>query len=249
MSGVKGFRDSMKNAARLETALDGLSQASSLEKLGSEIRSLRDLFQIEHLVYHSVNASGGQYAALTYSDAWVERYLSEDYARIDPVVTGCFQRYMPVDWKALDWSSKSARALLGEAVDAGLGNQGFTVPVHGPMGQFALFTVNDRSADDAWARFTGESLNDLILVAHYTNERALDIEGREAQSKLRPLSPRERDALTLLALGQSRAQAADHLAISEHTLRAYIESARLKLGASNTTHAVARALTQGLVVL
>ena len=51
----------------------------------------------------------------------------------------------------------------------------------------------------------------------------------------------------MLALGYSRAQAADSLSISEHTLRVYIESARFKLAAANTTHAVARAMNQGLL--
>ena len=239
----------MKHRQRLESALDGLRVADSLDALTEQIRTLRDIFEIEHLIYHSVNASGGQYAALTYSDAWVERYLSQEYERIDPVVQGGFRRFTPVDWKALDWSGKAQRAFLAEAIDAGVGNQGFTVPIRGPLGQFALFTVNDRASDDAWARFTQTFLNDLILVAHYTNERALDIEGRASSDAARPLSPRERDALTLLALGQSRVQAAEALSISEHTLRAYVESARLKLGAANTTHAVARALTQGQVVL
>jgi len=47
----------------------------------------------------------------------------------------------------------------------------------------------------------------------------------------------------------NRAQAALVLRISEHTLRVYIESARNKLGALNTTHAVARALSYGLIVV
>ena len=55
--------------------------------------------------------------------------------------------------------------------------------------------------------------------------------------------------MTLLAIGYSRAQVAEQLSISEHTLRVYIESARFKLGASNTTHAVARGLTLGLLVV
>lgn len=55
--------------------------------------------------------------------------------------------------------------------------------------------------------------------------------------------------MTLLALGHSRAQVADELSISEHTVRVYIESARFKLGAMNTTHAVARALSRGLIVV
>jgi len=65
----------------------------------------------------------------------------------------------------------------------------------------------------------------------------------------KPLSPREADALTFLALGYSRAQIAETLEISEHTLRVYVESARFKLGAMNTTQAVARALSLGLIVV
>ncbi len=44
-------------------------------------------------------------------------------------------------------------------------------------------------------------------------------------------------------------QVAEMLSISEHTLRVYIESARFKLGATNTTHAVAKAITEGLIVI
>ena len=55
--------------------------------------------------------------------------------------------------------------------------------------------------------------------------------------------------MTLIAVGYSRAQIADRLSISEHTLRVYIESARFKLGALNTTHAVARAMSCGLIVV
>ena len=47
----------------------------------------------------------------------------------------------------------------------------------------------------------------------------------------------------------NRAQAALELEISENTLRVYIESARHKLGALNTTHAVARALGEGQIVV
>jgi DNA-binding CsgD family transcriptional regulator len=55
--------------------------------------------------------------------------------------------------------------------------------------------------------------------------------------------------LTLLGIGYSRAQVAKTLSISEHTLRVYIESARFKLGALNTTHAIARAVSCGMVII
>jgi DNA-binding CsgD family transcriptional regulator len=130
----------------------------------------------------------------------------------------------------------------------GLGNQGFSIPVRGPSGQFALFTVNHRSPDGVWARFTRSHLNDLLLAAHFVNERAVVLDGA-AEPPMATLSPREADTLKLLAAGKSRAQAAESLRISEHTLRVYIESARHKLGAMNTTHAVANALSRGLIAL
>ncbi len=228
---------------------EALSHATTLEELQGFVEGLRDVYDIENLVYHSVNASGGQYAALTYSPNWVDRYIERGYERVDPVVQGCYKRFTPIDWKALDWSGKPARDFMGEAVDAGLGNQGFSIPIRGPSGQFALFSANQKDKDDSWAKYTDERVGDLILIAHYMNEKALEIEGGPAHGPVRALSPREKDTLTLLALGHNRAGVAEALNISENTLRVYIESARFKLGASNTVHAVAMAVTHGLIVV
>lgn len=229
--------------------IERLQGARSLEALQRLILDIREDFEVEHVVYHAVNAAGGQYAVLTYPGAWVARYIARDYARLDPVVQGCYRRFTPVDWKALDWTGRPARAFLGEAMEHGVGNQGLSVPIRGPGGQFAVFTVSHRASDAAWARHAARHQGELILIAHYVNQKALDLaQGRQPPLQT-ALSPRETDALTLLALGYSRGRAAENLDISEHTLRDYVESARLKLGAANTTHAVARALTRGLLVV
>jgi DNA-binding HTH domain-containing proteins len=213
------------------------------------IEQLRDLYQVEHLIYHSVNSAGEPYAALTYSLDWVDHYLEQDYGRIDPVVLGCYQRFHPVDWKRLDWSSKRVRSFLLEASDAGIGNQGFSIPIRGPNGQFALFTVNHRCSDGEWLRFTDAHVRDLLLIAHYVNQKALEVERGTDRLPDQSLSPRELDALTMLGMGKSRGHAAEILSISEHTLRVYIESARFKLGAANTTHAVALAMARGKIIV
>ncbi len=234
---------------RLPGFMPGLQQATTRDGLQSVILGLREHLDVEHVVYHSVNSTGQQYAALTYSPDWVDHYLAEDFARIDPVVQGCFRRFNPVNWKNLDWSGKATRAFLGEALAAGVGNQGYSVPIRGPNGQFALFTVSHRAEDDAWERFTAERVSDLILIAHFINQKALEIEGGHDLHAMQSLSPREIDVLCMLAMGLNRAQAAESLAISEHTFRTYVESARFKLGATNTTQAVARAVAEGLVII
>ncbi len=234
---------------RLDTFFDSMQNARTLDDLQGQITGLRDILDVEHLVYHSVNSTGQQYAALTYSLDWVDRYLEQDYARVDPVVQGCYRRFHPVDWKRLDWSGKPVREFMGEAQEAGVGHQGFSVPIRGPNGQFALFTVSDNRNDDQWERYTESHVRDLILAAHFVNQKALEIERGSDETAMQKLSPREVDALTLLAMGYSRGQAAESLSISEHTLRVYIESARFKLSAMNTTHAVARGLSLGLIMI
>jgi DNA-binding CsgD family transcriptional regulator len=201
------------------------------------------------MVYHWVDSAGDQHGYHTYPLEWKARYDEQNYVRIDPVVVGCFQRFHPVDWKQLDWSSKAVRIFQAESIEYGVGNQGYSIPIRGPNGQFALFTVNHTCTDEEWAEFTDKNRRELILIAHYFNEKALEFEPKCPTDVTRHLSPREVDAMTLLAMGYSRAQVADTLSISEHTLRVYVESARFKLGAMNTTHAVARALSRGLIVI
>lgn len=238
-----------KPNGHLDQILEELEQAKTLADMQTLTERLRDLFNIDHVAYHWVDSAGDQYGAGTYSLAWQQRYMEQNYQRIDPVILGCFQRFHPVDWKRLDWSSKAVRSFQVESMEYGLGNQGFSVPVRGPNGQFALFTVNHSCTDEEWAAFTETHRRDLILLAHYLNQKALEFEPERAPEVAQSLSPREVDAMTLLAMGYNRAQVANTLSISEHTLRVYIESARFKLGALNTTHAVARALSRGLIVV
>lgn len=227
----------------------GLAQADRLDQIQDLIVGLRDQLQIDHVVYHWVSADGEQYGFGTYPPVWVQHYIDRDYLRVDPVIIGCFQRFHPVDWKKLDWSSKGARNFQKDAISHGVGNQGFSIPIRGPNGQFALFTASHNCDDADWSQFTDCYQRDLILISHYLNQKALEIEKGRAPEPVRALSPREVDTLTFLAMGYGRGQVAEMLSISEHTLRAYIESARFKLGAANTTHAVARALTEGLIVV
>lgn len=239
----------LENVPRLERLIEQLECAEGLDDLQVVIEDLRHQYEVDHLVYHWVNSSGEQYGCGTYDLEWVNRYVEKGYLRHDPVIAGCYQRFHPVDWKRLDWSSKNARIFMQDAIAHGVGNQGYSIPIRGPNGQFAHFTLSHNCSDEEWEEFTEKNRRDLILIAHSFNQKALEFEPGRAPDAAQSLSPREIEAMTLLAIGYNRAQAADTLSISEHTLRVYVESARHKLGAMNTTHAVARALSRGLIVV
>ena len=87
------------------------------------------------------------------------------------------------------------------------------------------------------------------MVSHLMHEQAMRIINKEVAAPTTELSPREREALTQLSLGQSRAEVADAAADLRRTRSAPISTAaRHKLGALNVTHAVALALAKGIIV-
>ena len=226
-----------------------MEQASALDDIQALIVQLRDEFQVKHAVYHWLSADGEQYGFGTYDPVWVQRYTENDYMRIDPVVIGSFQRFHPVDWRELDWSSRAVQAFRKDSIKHGVGTQGFSFPIRGPNGQLSLLSTSDSTDDASWDDFTKSNQREWIVIAHCLNRKTLELVGCQNPETMGQLSPRGIEALTYLGMGHVRAQVAELLNISEHTLRAYIESARFKLGASNTTHAVARAVAEGLIVL
>ncbi|MEM8788480.1 MAG: LuxR family transcriptional regulator [Pseudomonadota bacterium] len=231
----------------METFLDRLQSASTLEDIQRLIPSLRDHLGVAHAIYHHVGTTGREFGALTYAPDWVGHYVDQQYFKTDPVVLEGLQRTGPLNWSRLDWSAAAPRQLLSEATESGVGDQGYSIPLRGVGGRMALFSVTSFDQQAAWDRFGDENLRELVLAAHFVHQKVGEIM-EAVQAPPPALTPRERDVLTLLSLGRSRAEAAENLAISEHTLRSYLDTAREKLGATNTTHAVATAMTRGLII-
>jgi len=228
--------------------LEALDATNTLEDVQSLVTGLRDAMGVEHAIYHVVGDTGDEYGALTYDAEWVEHYIKNKYFLVDPVVNAAFRQSGPIDWRKLDWTGAHARNLMGEAVREGVGKQGITIPVRGPHGQLAMFSVTSYDAEDNWDLFHKENKHQLILAGQVIHQRAAELMGVDGSHVGADLSPRERDVLTQLCVGRTRAEAARRLCISEHTFRAYVDSARQKLGAANTTHAVTTALLNGLIM-
>lgn len=257
-------------SAAIQQLFETLPQAASIDDFGGIINRIRAIYGIEHVIYHAIHLGGdfaetaredsgrlsedagiwrieqGQLATLTYSDAWIQRYLEAGYVRIDPVIAASLNAFHPIDWKTLDWSGRKKQAFLTEAIAAGVGNQGLTLPIRGPNSQFAVFTITKSCPDDVWATFKTDFMPDLLIISHFYHQRI--IETMKLKNKDKPiLSQRETDVLRGISLGKNRAQIAHELGVSENTVRVYIDSARHKLGAVNTAHAIAVAVSKGVL--
>jgi DNA-binding CsgD family transcriptional regulator len=257
---------------KIEELLEALPQPGSIEDLGFLIDTIRNVFEVNNVAYVAFSLGGpyalasvengmgllkkdagswwrqdGALGAVTYSPEWGARYAESDYQRIDPVVEGALKSFVPLDWKTLDWSTPQRKKFQREAIECGLGNQGYTIPIRGPDGQFAIFLVNNHCSDEAWERFLAEHKGALLIVSHFFHQKVLDVEKVFGEPTAPKLSMREVDALRYLAVGKSRSQTAHSLNISENTLRVYIDSARHKLGALNVTHAIAIGVNKGIL--
>lgn len=256
---------------RLQTLLEQLNKLPDLVSFSSTIDAIRDAYDVDHVHYFALSLgldsrevaepkvgrlagddgvlvrTGRKLAALSYSPEWIGRYLAGKFHEFDPVIHNATTSFDPIDWSELDWTGADRREFISEAIAYGVGNQGYTIPVRGPDGQMAIFTVNKRCSDADWQRLLAEHRTDFLLLAHFTHQQILRLAGLEHTHTLRPLSNRERDAMRLIAEGLSRSRASEKLGISENTFRVYIDSARHKLGALNIPHAVALAAHRGII--
>ena len=74
-------------------------------------------------------------------------------------------------------------------------------------------------------------------------------ESRGSDASGHELTPREREVITLLALGLSGAEIAERLVLSPETVRIHVRNARQRLGARTRAHAIALALESGAITL
>ena len=97
------------------------------------------------------------------------------------------------------------------------------------------------------------------MVLLYWAQQVIDISTKmNSGSRIRPpteqnaegiyLTEREKEVLLWSALGKTSADTAEILQISRETVETYIKSSIEKLGATNRTHAVVRAIFLGLIV-
>jgi DNA-binding NarL/FixJ family response regulator len=76
-----------------------------------------------------------------------------------------------------------------------------------------------------------------------------DDDEEETTELVEPLTPRELEVLELMAEGLANKTIATRLGISDQTVKFHVASVSGKLGATNRTDAVRRAVRRGLVVL
>ncbi len=215
------------------------------------VRAVRDHYEIvRHVTYvaarYGTEPHRDPYVRTTYPPAWLVRYLFKQYWRIDPVGREGFRRTTPFNWHELGDGTPEVEEFFEDAYKHGLGRSGLLIPLTNKANQRGILSINSDEPEDVWEDFAFDELPTFIEIGQVLHGRAAREIFGEVGAPPR-LSPREKEMLHWISLGKEVPDIALITSLSEHTVRTYLKSARLKLDASTMAQAVIKAERLGLL--
>lgn len=254
---LENFRNDIPEKMRLVSSktytclelIELIDSVSTKSEIQSTIKNIRNTYGLKTVAYFGKNIIPHKpdepYLAVTYSTDWIDHYLARNFREIDPVLAQGFKQTLPIDWSKFDLSSKPVKDFFGEAKEFGVGGNGFTIPVRSHNGTSGLFTVTDDGDPKKWALKLHDLKRDFVVISLHVHEMVCRTEG--ISSPVVKLGRREMECLKWASSGKTAFETSVILNISERTVRAYLDTARHKLNATNVTHAVTRAISTGLI--
>lgn len=234
-------------------ALDRITEAESLAAVFHAAGLAANLLGFEHFLYCGRFGRGEREPAyLVESNEpqdWVERYRDEEMWRRDPRFAYCLRHASPLLW---DWQRLSADVdePLRRIAESWHIRAGLAVPVHGCEATSAMLCFDSDGVramhQDRYNRFS--TMSRAMCYAAFIHERVKAILQRSGRSASTPqLSAREQEVLQWLSRGKGAWEIAHIVGIAESTVYFHLRSLKRKLDVSNIPHAVARAMSLGIV--
>ncbi len=185
----------------------------------------------------------------SYPAPWRARYTQHGYHELDAVVTMGRTSRRPFFWGSLDYLrqlSPPRRRLFHEARDFGICS-GFTVPVHGPMGECGLFSTASAAAMGDFEHAVDRSHHLVQVLAPRVHAVVVERLLGRADNAPVSLTEHERVCLNWTMRGKTAWEIAQILGRSKPTIDYHIQKAIRKLGTTNKFQAAFKALQAGML--
>jgi len=200
-----------------------------------------ELTSLMYWSYPLDSRASGHIAAFTHDRDWAYAYISQGLYRHDPRIKA-IEANRPLDWREV-CETPEETAFIKSLTSVTGTTHGLSMLVPAPLGARALIGASFTGTDDAWDRLHAilsptltRLAGDLVSIAE------------AATPEHPPLTPRELGVLQWAAEGKTTRDTSAILQIHHRTVEMHLKSAREKLDALNTTHAVARALAHGFIL-
>lgn len=172
---------------------------------------------------------------------WPSARLEEPggYAADDRIIPAALDSPASFTWDEFLARRPGERARAFAVVEAFGWRVGLVVPVHGPGDERGIVSLAARrltmtSEDRVW-------IEKACLLAYRRGRFLTATRGAPG------LTEREGEALALVALGHDDFEIGEALRVSKATAHAHVERAKRRLGARSRSHAVAIAMSRGLI--
>lgn len=250
----------MKESCDIQTYVELARQATSIEEIHSVCLQMTEEYGYDYFVYvltlYSSFSKPQIYVISGYPPEWPRYYIEQDYMSHDPIARYCAQNVTPVVWsEVFDYMPRHNMGvrIMNESGDHGLKN-GISIPVHGLRGDSGLLSLCRGYDSVSVYRDIIRSMPFVDLLARYIHEAAYRVFSRfGANSGEFPapvtLNEQERECLLWSAEGKTSWEISMIMRIPERRVLYYIQNACSKLGVANKQHAVARAVSLGLLRL
>ncbi len=231
--------------ANLLDSISDIKLASSADGVsGGMLAGLAELEVTAHCLSFLPRQGKAHYQAVLAHDIpadWLELYLRENYARVDPGLRRCRREIEPFYHQDAPYDptlEPRAGEMLQRAREFGFADAVF-IPIptrSGPKG-LAWLNGNAMSGLPEWAT----PVQALTMAAFHQLETLLDVESPTRNR----LSEREREVLLWIAAGKSSWEIGEILSISRRTVDWPVERTLDKLGAQTRIQAAVMAAMDG----
>lgn len=216
-------------------------------KLGKDIGYERTLLAIFPDINTPVEA---EFAFLysNYPPDWLNRYHAQKLGYIDPIVTHCASKSIPLIWSPEIFSACKQKEMYEEACGYGI-RSGVTLPIHGARGKLGVLCfVADTKPDKRFHRDAHRSLPELSYFRDFIFESSLQFMKPSCRTeKTISVTRCELECLKWSAAGKGSWEISQILNCTEATVNFHFSNIRRKFNTTSRQHAVVKAIHLGLI--
>jgi LuxR family transcriptional regulator, quorum-sensing system regulator SolR len=234
----------------MSDAFDALECATTADQLRLATKKFARDMGFEHFAYvltvDAPSLKTQQYILSGYPVDWVERYMSRDYFKVDPVIKHSQESTLPLIWGDQHFWQGKSEEFWDEARAFGL-QAGLSISVRELPAVTGVFSL----ARDKMLEVHGQDLAALIGRSHMFATLLNHAVARIELPKLLPaqgkLTARELECLRWTAEGKTAWEIGQILGITERTAVFHLNNVIRKLAVTNKIQAVVRAVALRLV--
>ena len=227
-------------------AFEAIERAGSADELRTQMQRFTQSMGFEHFAYAlTINTPSfrpQQYFLNGYPAKWVERYLALDYFKEDPIVRHARSSSLPALWAEQRFHDRNSAGFWDEARSIGL-SAGVSFAVHEQPAVAGIFSLARAGSLDLppaeLAALVGRAQIFASLLHHAVSR--IDLPRLLPEQSI-ALTAREKECLKWAAEGKTAWEIGQILSISERTAVFHLNNMMQKLGASNRTQSIVRAV-------